>query len=79
MFSFWSLFQRASRYSGSTIWNHKFKSFVVIAGILAAYKIFGMYKAIRMALNPFSDMQIQGGDEEEAGEGSTAATEENKN
>ena len=61
------------------MWNHKFKSFIVILGIFAAYKMFGMYKAIRMMLNPFSEMQIQGGDEEEAGEGSTAATEENKN
>ena len=39
-----------------------------------------MYKAIRMALNPFADMQIQsGGDmEEDAGEGAEAGNEESK-
>ena len=37
--------------------EHKVKTFVVILGLYAAHKSFGLYKSIKSALNPLGDLE----------------------
>ena len=37
--------------------NHKVKTAVVVTGLYAAHKSFGLYKSIKSAMNPLSEVQ----------------------
>ena len=57
VFSYRNFFKNILRGLGSTVYKHKIKSIVVILGIYSAYRTFGLYKSVKSALNPFSDVQ----------------------
>ena len=54
VFSYRNFMRRVIRYCGSAIYRHKIKSIVVLIGIYAAHKTFGLYKWARELMNPMA-------------------------
>ena len=57
VFSYRSALIKLLKYCHATAYRHKIKSIVVILGMVAAHKTFGLYKSIKSALNPLADLQ----------------------
>ena len=54
VFSYRNFLRKIIRMCGKTIYQHKVKSLVVIIGLYAAHKTFGLYKSIRDMFNPMA-------------------------
>ena len=56
VFSYRSALRKLITKCHETAYRHKIKSIVVILGMVAAHKTFGLYKSIKSALNPLADL-----------------------
>ena len=66
VFSYTNFLRRLFRSTRETIYRHKLKSIVVILGLYGAHKTFGVYKSLKSALNPLSDLQQLDNDDQAA-------------
>ena len=57
VFSYRSLFKRILAWLITTMKTHKLKTLVVIAGLYAAHRTFGLYRSFQNTFNPLADMQ----------------------
>ena len=75
VFSYTSFLRKLVRWGRTKVYQHKIKSIVVILGLYAAYKTFGVYKSLKSILNPMADLpQIE--DEHGAAEASSSPSQE---
>lgn len=65
VFSKRNFLKKIIKICGSTMYTHKIKTIVVILGLYAAHKSFGLYKSVKSALNPLADLQSFGEDGEQ--------------
>jgi len=68
VFSYTSFLKKILAWIGGSARRHKVKTVVVVLGLYAAHRTFGLYKSLRESLNPFAELQqlaVDGGDEQE--------------